>query len=36
LFEAGADAEGRSWTYLAYGPFSDFLTYRLAERELPE
>jgi RimJ/RimL family protein N-acetyltransferase len=29
LFEANAaDADGRSWTYLAYGPFSDFLSYR--------
>ena len=29
LFEAdGADAQGRSWTYLAYGPFSDFASYR--------
>src|SRR4029077_21025413 len=23
-----ADAEGRSWTYLAYGPFSDLTSYR--------
>jgi RimJ/RimL family protein N-acetyltransferase len=29
LYEAdAADADGRSWTYLAYGPFSDFATYR--------
>lgn len=29
LFEAdSADAEGRSWTYLAYGPFGDFPAYR--------
>jgi RimJ/RimL family protein N-acetyltransferase len=29
LFEANsADADGRSWTYLAYGPFVDFATYR--------
>jgi RimJ/RimL family protein N-acetyltransferase len=29
LFEAdSADVEGRSWTYLAYGPFSDFPSYR--------
>jgi RimJ/RimL family protein N-acetyltransferase len=28
LFEAdSADVEGRSWTYLAYGPFSDFPSY---------
>ena len=28
LFEAdAADADGRSWTYLAYGPFSDFQSY---------
>jgi RimJ/RimL family protein N-acetyltransferase len=29
LFEAdAADADGRSWTYLAYGPFGDLPTYR--------
>jgi RimJ/RimL family protein N-acetyltransferase len=29
LFEAdAADIDGRSWTYLAYGPFSDLLSYR--------
>jgi RimJ/RimL family protein N-acetyltransferase len=29
LFEAdAADIEGRSWTYLAYGPFRDFPDYR--------
>jgi len=29
LFEAdAADAEGRSWTYLAYGPFRDVASYR--------
>jgi RimJ/RimL family protein N-acetyltransferase len=29
LFEAdSADADGRSWTYLAYGPFSDLSIYR--------
>jgi RimJ/RimL family protein N-acetyltransferase len=29
LFEAdAADADGRSWTYLAYGPFNDFPSYR--------
>jgi RimJ/RimL family protein N-acetyltransferase len=29
LFEAdGADTTGRSWTYLAYGPFSDLASYR--------
>jgi RimJ/RimL family protein N-acetyltransferase len=29
LFEAdAADTEGRSWTYLPYGPFSDFPSYR--------
>ena len=29
LFEAdAADTDGRSWTYLAYGPFSDFASYR--------
>lgn len=29
LFEAdAADADGRSWTYLAYGPFRDFASYR--------
>src|SRR5437762_2576927 len=29
LFEAdSADADGRSWTYLAYGPFADFAAYR--------
>jgi RimJ/RimL family protein N-acetyltransferase len=29
LFEAdAADADGRSWTYLAYGPFSDLPSYR--------
>jgi RimJ/RimL family protein N-acetyltransferase len=29
LFEANAaDADGRSWTYLAYGPFSDLSSYR--------
>ncbi len=29
LFEAdAADGEGRSWTYLAYGPFRDFPSYR--------
>jgi RimJ/RimL family protein N-acetyltransferase len=29
LFEAdAADADGRSWTYLAYGPFGNFATYR--------
>jgi RimJ/RimL family protein N-acetyltransferase len=29
LFEAdSADVEGRSWTYLPYGPFRDFPTYR--------
>jgi RimJ/RimL family protein N-acetyltransferase len=29
LFEAdAADADGRSWTYLACGPFSDFPSYR--------
>jgi RimJ/RimL family protein N-acetyltransferase len=29
LFEAdAADADGRSWTYLAYGPFRDFSSYR--------
>jgi RimJ/RimL family protein N-acetyltransferase len=29
LFEAdAADTDGRSWTYLAYGPFSDFPSYR--------
>ena len=29
LFEAdAADADGRSWTYLAYGPFRDFPSYR--------
>jgi RimJ/RimL family protein N-acetyltransferase len=29
LFEAdAADEEGRSWTYLAYGPFGNFLSYR--------
>lgn len=29
LFEAnGADATGRMWTYLAYGPFESFDTYR--------
>jgi RimJ/RimL family protein N-acetyltransferase len=28
LFEANAaDADGKSWTYLAYGPFGDFSTY---------
>jgi len=26
--EDAADAEGRSWTYLAYGPFSDLASYR--------
>jgi RimJ/RimL family protein N-acetyltransferase len=29
LFEAdAADADGRTWTYLAYGPFSDLPSYR--------
>ena len=29
LFEAdAADTDGRSWTYLAYGPFTDFPSYR--------
>jgi RimJ/RimL family protein N-acetyltransferase len=29
LFEAdAADADGRSWTYLAYGPFADLPSYR--------
>jgi RimJ/RimL family protein N-acetyltransferase len=29
LFEANAaDTDGRSWTYLAYGPFRDFPSYR--------
>ena len=29
LFEAdSADTDGRSWTYLAYGPFSDLASYR--------
>jgi RimJ/RimL family protein N-acetyltransferase len=29
LFEAdAADTDGRSWTYLAYGPFSDLASYR--------
>ncbi len=29
LFEAdAADADGRSWTYLSYGPFSDLPSYR--------
>src|SRR5262245_26799351 len=29
LFEAdSADSDGRSWTYLAYGPFADFPSYR--------
>lgn len=29
LFEAdAADVDGRSWTYLAYGPFSDLPSYR--------
>jgi RimJ/RimL family protein N-acetyltransferase len=29
LFEAdAADTDGRSWTYLAYGPFADFASYR--------
>jgi len=29
LFEAdAADTNGRSWTYLAYGPFQDFRSYR--------
>jgi RimJ/RimL family protein N-acetyltransferase len=29
LFEAdAADVDGRSWTYLAYGPFQDFPSYR--------
>jgi RimJ/RimL family protein N-acetyltransferase len=29
LFEAdAADTDGRSWTYLAYGPFPDFPSYR--------
>jgi RimJ/RimL family protein N-acetyltransferase len=29
LFEANAaDVDGRNWTYLAYGPFSDFPSYR--------
>jgi RimJ/RimL family protein N-acetyltransferase len=29
LFEAdAADADGRSWTYLAYGPFRDLASYR--------
>jgi RimJ/RimL family protein N-acetyltransferase len=29
LYEAdAADAEGRSWTYLAYGPFGDLSSYR--------
>jgi RimJ/RimL family protein N-acetyltransferase len=29
LFEAdAADVDGRSWTYLAYGPFSDLASYR--------
>ena len=29
LFDANsADADGRSWTYLAYGPFADVATYR--------
>jgi RimJ/RimL family protein N-acetyltransferase len=29
LFEANAaDADGRSWTYLAYGPFADLESYR--------
>jgi RimJ/RimL family protein N-acetyltransferase len=29
LFETdAADADGRSWTYLAYGPFRDFPSYR--------
>src|SRR5579859_5459469 len=29
LFEAdAADADGRSWTYLAYGPFGDLPNYR--------
>ncbi len=29
LFEAdAAEEDGRSWTYLAYGPFSDFQSYR--------
>jgi hypothetical protein len=28
-FEANAaDVDGRSWTYLAYGPFSDLASYR--------
>src|SRR5438034_5598704 len=30
LFQAdAADADGRSWTYLAYGPFRDFSSYRM-------
>src|SRR5437868_12489237 len=30
LFEAdAADTDGRSWTYLAYGPFGDFASYRV-------
>jgi RimJ/RimL family protein N-acetyltransferase len=29
LFEAdSADVDGKSWTYLAYGPFADFASYR--------